>query len=69
MKTAAERIPYLDSIRAIAIIMVVGVHTSGYTQLEGDMSKVVYFIVPRPPLIHYTTGEAVLDICSVVAGN
>ena len=41
-----ERILFLDSIRGIAIIMVVGVHSLGYClQLPSDQKEAISFIV------------------------
>ena len=41
-----ERLAFLDSLRAVAIIMVVGVHTLGYCmELPYDLKQIVSFIV------------------------
>lgn len=42
----SERLAFLDSLRAIAIIMVVGVHTLGYcVKLPQNLQEIVSFIV------------------------
>ena len=42
----SERLEFLDSLRAIAIIMVVGVHTLGYCmELPHDLKQIITFIV------------------------
>lgn len=42
----SERLAFLDSLRAVAIIMVVGVHTLSYCmELPHDLKQIVFFIV------------------------
>jgi len=46
LSSTTERIFFLDSLRAVAIIMVVGVHTLGYcVALPKDLNKIISLIV------------------------
>ena len=41
-----ERISFLDSLRAVAIVMIVGIHTLGYcVSLPPDQKEILSFIV------------------------
>ncbi len=65
-----ERILFLDGLRAIAIIMVVGVHTLGYcVALPQDLKEIVSFIVHTVSVPVFFLVDGYLFTRSVIYSN